>query len=663
MFVSKIFQLVSIFVSLPCPFPFTLSHKSHQEEFALCDKLTNLRKDRNQWENALKHASMEGGRVTRASRNGNRNVNYDMGYHPMDEWTRPKRAAKRQSKSMLKSGSEERLSPGCQGSDSGTLSSVEEDVDRDVTDRPSIGKSGDARGRNLRTGKIAVNHDMKYHPMDVVVKPEHSAKRRSGLDSKPQHHLNVVIQDSDSDSASPIREDLERADAAVELHSDPLPNYFDDRECANLQDSNHTFKLQAQRLRAYCDRVDKPTNAFERFRNTAGQRPVDSLITELSRKHLKRKFVREDASSDDIKLKCRRKGSRASQLSPIQSESRRVSDCSRAHLQKGTSKLVGHPSGRIRHGSGVPDFERECHLISSGATDDEQSIALDQPVIIEDFGAEPNLTQSPTTATELQHIASEASAYCSKSDEESSRVEERGTSSMQSPSASTLNANFSNSCITAPKSTAQHLLRPDTSHDSDHFPESSTEGSSTTEICTSVEKLLEDGGYTAETQTSSIEQLQAGATAMEDYVALTELVDRGASTNISDPWQDSSFYDCIRVIPEHVRNLIANASDTVLQDIRCFVNGLPTNIRDMLLTAMLSHLGRADTHARLTVMKPYCEESTTPATKISGSPGSDLSTPMYLQLSQTSFLARELFVDDRYSSSPPESPTSLKSSV
>lgn len=114
-------------------------------------------------------------RVTRSDSLGHRHVDYDMKYHPMDDILRPNAAAKRRAYDHLPQQlSDDNESQGSSGEDSDL--DIPKTVQKPITDHQTT----PVRHRTTRAetlGGKPVDYDMKYHPMDDVLRPKAAAKR------------------------------------------------------------------------------------------------------------------------------------------------------------------------------------------------------------------------------------------------------------------------------------------------------------------------------------------------------------------------------------------------------------------------------------------------------------------------------------------------------
>ncbi|KAL9600369.1 MAG: hypothetical protein Q9219_003219 [cf. Caloplaca sp. 3 TL-2023] len=132
-------------------------------------------------------------RTTRASTSG-KSMSYDMKYHPMDDVLRPAASAARKaahgidnrsSSAASESPTVDKTSDGSDGSDE-----TEDLTDHDHfptsfvlelrSRRPTTPKSGSSSGRRATradvNGERVVMYDMKYHPMDQVIRPAAARK-------------------------------------------------------------------------------------------------------------------------------------------------------------------------------------------------------------------------------------------------------------------------------------------------------------------------------------------------------------------------------------------------------------------------------------------------------------------------------------------------------
>ncbi|KAI7562802.1 hypothetical protein KC319_g10516 [Hortaea werneckii] len=117
-------------------------------------------------------ASCELPRSTRAARSGRKQVNYDMKYHPMDEVTRPKRAAKRapascSPKTNIKIDLES--SDGSSDIDLDLLSGEDEsELESDNKENEMVRKPDPRATRHSARSEAqkAVNYSRKHHPQD-----------------------------------------------------------------------------------------------------------------------------------------------------------------------------------------------------------------------------------------------------------------------------------------------------------------------------------------------------------------------------------------------------------------------------------------------------------------------------------------------------------------
>ena len=114
-------------------------------------------------------------RITRAETLGEKSVDYDMKYHPMDDVLRPKAAAKRRSCDQQPH----------YAADDKNQESADEDLNLDTStstdplfnNRMMITPQRHRVTRAETLGGKAVDYDMKYHPIDDVLRPKAAAKR------------------------------------------------------------------------------------------------------------------------------------------------------------------------------------------------------------------------------------------------------------------------------------------------------------------------------------------------------------------------------------------------------------------------------------------------------------------------------------------------------
>lgn len=166
------------------------------------------------------HPKQQPTHSTRASRYGTAPVNYDMKYHPMDEITRPKRAAKRRSGSRSKSAST-RLDLDQTTEDDSDLStghevdSDEESEDEDDSAPEAVitsTRAPDPRASRHSARSEAqkpVNYSRKSHPQDYGLPGfQHKAGQRHGSASHTTSKARlkrksiVVNEDSADDDAN-----------------------------------------------------------------------------------------------------------------------------------------------------------------------------------------------------------------------------------------------------------------------------------------------------------------------------------------------------------------------------------------------------------------------------------------------------------------------------
>lgn len=156
---------------------------------------------------------------TRASRYGRAAVNYDMKYHPMDEVTRPKRAAKRRSGSRSVSTSAKRdlqddtseESEASEAKDARSEPESETDGQFDIGDLLATQRVPDPKATR-RSGRSeahkAVNYSRKYHPQDYGVPGyQHKAKQLPSAGITPSSKISnkrKLVEDSADEEGSDL---------------------------------------------------------------------------------------------------------------------------------------------------------------------------------------------------------------------------------------------------------------------------------------------------------------------------------------------------------------------------------------------------------------------------------------------------------------------------
>ncbi|KAI6836146.1 hypothetical protein KC340_g5300 [Hortaea werneckii] len=183
-------------------------------------------------------APREPPRSTRATRSGRRNVNYDMKYHPMDEVTRPKRAAKRIPASCPPKTSiriDLEISDASSNTDldfpSGDDESELESKNSDI----ELVRKPDPRAtrHSVRSeARKAVNYSRKHHPQDhglpgfqrraKRIKLEHSGAVRK------KSHVEGGLDDDDIGNLQQRSDSLKESDIRIEGHVDEQKRTIDD---------------------------------------------------------------------------------------------------------------------------------------------------------------------------------------------------------------------------------------------------------------------------------------------------------------------------------------------------------------------------------------------------------------------------------------------------
>ncbi|RMX72450.1 hypothetical protein D0869_14605 [Hortaea werneckii] len=183
-------------------------------------------------------ASREPPRSTRASRLGRQKVNYDMKYHPMDEVTRPKRAAKRipascPPKTSIKIDLE--TSDASSNIDLDLLSGDDEsELESKNSDNELVRKPDPRATRHSARSEArkAVNYSRKHHPQDhglpgfqrraKRIKLEHSGAVRK------KSHAEGGPDDDDIGSLQQRSDSLKGSDTGIEGHVDEQKRTIDD---------------------------------------------------------------------------------------------------------------------------------------------------------------------------------------------------------------------------------------------------------------------------------------------------------------------------------------------------------------------------------------------------------------------------------------------------
>ena len=110
----------------------------------------------------------------RTMRVGRKYVDYDMKHHPMDDVLRPKAAAKRRSYNK----SPDLIQYKIRNEDE-KLDVVPKPIQESFENRLMITPEHRRITRAGTLGGRVVDYDMKHHPMDDVLRPKATAKRRS----------------------------------------------------------------------------------------------------------------------------------------------------------------------------------------------------------------------------------------------------------------------------------------------------------------------------------------------------------------------------------------------------------------------------------------------------------------------------------------------------
>ncbi|KAI7719056.1 hypothetical protein KC353_g3288 [Hortaea werneckii] len=183
-------------------------------------------------------ASREPPRSTRATRSGGRKVNYDMKYHPMDEVTRPKRAAKRipascPPKSSIKIDLETSDASSNidldfpSGDDESELESKNSDIELVRKPDPRA-----TRHSARSEARKAVNYSRKHHPQDHGLPGFQRRAKRIKLEHsdavRKKSYAGGGLDDDDIGNFQQRSDSLKGSDTGVEGHVDEQKGTIDD---------------------------------------------------------------------------------------------------------------------------------------------------------------------------------------------------------------------------------------------------------------------------------------------------------------------------------------------------------------------------------------------------------------------------------------------------
>lgn len=183
-------------------------------------------------------ASREPPRSTRATRSGRRKVNYDMKYHPMDEVTRPKRAAKRTPASRRPKTSVEvdvEISDASSNIDLDLPSGDDEsELESKNSDNELVRKPDPRATRHSARSEArkAVNYSRKHHPQDPGLPGFQRRAKRIKLEHsdavRKKPHAEVGLDDDDIGNSQQRSDSLQGSDTGMEGHVDEQKGTFDD---------------------------------------------------------------------------------------------------------------------------------------------------------------------------------------------------------------------------------------------------------------------------------------------------------------------------------------------------------------------------------------------------------------------------------------------------
>ncbi|KAI7167443.1 hypothetical protein D0869_04601 [Hortaea werneckii] len=183
-------------------------------------------------------ASREPPRSTRATRSGRQKVNYDMKYHPMDEVTRPKRAAKRipascPPKTSIKIDLETSDASSNidldfpSGDDESELESKDSDIELVRKPDPRA-----TRHSARSEARKAVNYSRKHHPQDHGLPGFQRRAKRIKLEHsdavRKKSYAGGGLDDDDIGNFQQRSDSLKGSDTGVEGHVDEQKGTIDD---------------------------------------------------------------------------------------------------------------------------------------------------------------------------------------------------------------------------------------------------------------------------------------------------------------------------------------------------------------------------------------------------------------------------------------------------
>ncbi|KAI7163033.1 hypothetical protein KC349_g1570 [Hortaea werneckii] len=182
--------------------------------------------------------SREPPRNTRATRSGRQKVNYDMKYHPMDEVTRPKRAAKR-----IPASCPPKTSIKIDLETSDASSNVDLDFPSGDDESELEGKNSDkelvrkpdprATRHSARSeARKAVNYSRKHHPQDHVLPGFQRRAKRIKLEHsdavRKKSYAEGGLDDDDIGNLQQRSDSLKGSDTGIEGHVDEQKRTIDD---------------------------------------------------------------------------------------------------------------------------------------------------------------------------------------------------------------------------------------------------------------------------------------------------------------------------------------------------------------------------------------------------------------------------------------------------